>query len=133
MMKFKHLGVAVADLGSALSVYSEVFEYRVIAGPYEDPIQKVSVCFVGSGRDGDLILELVAPLGEKSPVHQVLAKQIGAYHACYEVENLDQTLKHVRAKECLVLSQPVPAVAFGGRRIAWFYTPSRQLVEVLEK
>jgi methylmalonyl-CoA/ethylmalonyl-CoA epimerase len=133
MMKFKHLGVAVADLGQALSVYREVFEYRLIAGPYEDPIQKVSVCFVGSGRDGDLILELVAPLGEKSPVHRVLTKQIGAYHACFEVEDLDQTLKHVRAMGCVVFGQPVPAVAFGGRRIAWFYTPSRQLVEILEQ
>jgi methylmalonyl-CoA/ethylmalonyl-CoA epimerase len=38
----------------------------------------------------------------------------------------------MKSKRCLLLGDPVPAVAFGGRRIAWLYTPTRQLVELLE-
>ena len=32
----------------------------------------------------------------------------------------------------MVVSGPVPAVAFGGRQIAWLYTPTRQLFELVE-
>jgi methylmalonyl-CoA/ethylmalonyl-CoA epimerase len=32
----------------------------------------------------------------------------------------------------MIVSPPVPAVAFGGRRIAWIYTRSRQLFELVE-
>jgi len=32
-----------------------------------------------------------------------------------------------------VVSGPAPAVAFGGRRIAWFYTSTRQVFELVEE
>jgi hypothetical protein len=32
----------------------------------------------------------------------------------------------------MLLGEPVPAVAFGGRRIAWFYTRTHQLFELVE-
>ena len=73
------------------------------------------------------------PACEDSPVGQVLAKGIGAYHICYEVENIEDALEYVHSKGCVVITKPVPATAFEGRRIAWFYTPTRQLVEVVER
>ena len=33
----------------------------------------------------------------------------------------------------VLISPPAPAVAFDGRRIAWVYTPTRQLIELLEE
>jgi methylmalonyl-CoA/ethylmalonyl-CoA epimerase len=58
---------------------------------------------------------------------------IGAYHVCYEVKALESALVHVRAHGCVIVANPVPAVAFGGRRVAWLYMPTRQLVELLEE
>jgi len=129
-MKFHHMGVAVADLARAIADYREVFGYELISGPFDDPIQKVSVCFIS--RENEPQIELIAPLGEASPIKRVLSGGGGAYHFCYEVVDLDLALIEIRAKKCLVISGPVPAVAFGNRRIAWFYTPARQLVELLE-
>jgi methylmalonyl-CoA/ethylmalonyl-CoA epimerase len=131
--RFDHLGVAVPDLEPALSSYREVFGYRLLSGPFDDAIQRTRVCFVGSGEPGDVAIELVAPLGPGSPVERVLSKGTAAYHVCYEVADLEKTLTEVRARGCIIVSKPVPAVAFEGRRIAWFYTPSRQLVEVVEQ
>jgi methylmalonyl-CoA/ethylmalonyl-CoA epimerase len=132
-MRFKHLGVAVSNIGTALDLYRDLFGYKIIKGPIDDPVHKVSVCFIGANNSDQFIIELVAPLGQGSPVDQVLAKGITTYHVCYEVEDMDQALKHVKEKGCMVLGQPLPAVAFQGRRIAWFYTPNRQLVELLER
>ena len=132
-LRFSHIGVAVPNIEQALLVYQQVFGYAVLSGPFDDPTQRVSVCFIGTGIPGDLIIELVSPLGENSPVNKILAKGVSAYHVCYEVDDIDQILADVRIKGCVVVSKPVPAVAFEGRRIAWFYTPTRQLVEVVEQ
>src|SRR5262245_51480473 len=132
-LRLSHIGVAVTSIEQALPVYQEIFGYTVLSGPFHDPVQNVSVCFLGTGKSGEPAIELVAPAGEDSPVSKVLAEGIGAYHICYEVKDIRDTLVHVRSKGCIVISKPVPAVAFGGRQIAWFYTPTRQLVEVVEK
>jgi methylmalonyl-CoA/ethylmalonyl-CoA epimerase len=127
-----HVGAAVKSITAALPTYEAVLGYRVLSGPFEDPIQRVSVCFVGSGRQGEPLIELVEPAADSSPLTSFLAKGIGAYHVCYEVGDLEAALAHARAHGCVVLGEPAPAVAFDGRQIAWFYLPSRQLVELLE-
>lgn len=132
-LTFSHLGVAVPNIAQALATYREIFGYTVCAGPFDDPIQQVSVCFLAAEDVRAPTIELVAPQGDHSPVSKILAKGLGAYHACYEVENIDEALAYVRAKGCIVVSHPVPAVAFDGRRIAWFYTPTRQLMELVER
>jgi methylmalonyl-CoA/ethylmalonyl-CoA epimerase len=131
--KFSHIGLAVANMEQALKVYRSVFGYTLRSGPFDDPIQKVSVCFLASDRPGDVTLELVAPAGESSPISKFVQKGVCAYHLCYEVDDLNQALNHVRTQGCIVVSEPVPAVAFEGRRIAWFYTPDRQLAELIQQ
>lgn len=133
LLKFSHIGIAVTNMEQALLSYKEIFGYNVLSGPYDDPIQKVTVCFIGTGNPGDILIELVVPLGDESPINKMLAKGIGTYHTCYETEQIDEMLAYVRTKSCIIVSNPVPAVAFEGRRIAWFYTPTRQLVEIVER
>lgn len=116
-----------------MPVYQDLFGYQLASGPFDDPIQRVSVCFLKREQTGDITLELVAPLGEESPVHRTLAKGgNSAYHTCYEVDDLDAALHHLTGHGCLTVSKPVPAVAFANRRIAWLYTPTRQLIELVE-
>ena len=98
-----------------------------------DPIQRVEVCLLKrTSAPDEPVLELVAPVGEDSPIEKVLERGGGAYHVCYEVEGLEEALREARAANCVLISGPEPAVAFGGRRIAWLYTPARLLVELLE-
>jgi hypothetical protein len=49
------------------------------------------------------------------------------------VNDIEAALQNVRSQGCIVVSRPVPATAFEGKRIAWFYTPTRQLVELVER
>jgi len=133
-MTMHHVGIAVANLDQAIEVHQAIFDQRLLRGPYHDPLQHVSVCFMqhpawGTGPE----IELVAPASSKSPISSWLHKQIGAYHICYETGDLDAALAHVRKHHCVVLGTPVPAVAFSGRRVAWFFTPTRQLTELVER
>ncbi|HEX3969460.1 MAG TPA: VOC family protein [Edaphobacter sp.] len=125
--------MAVPSLGPAADTLSTLFGYRVISGPFDDPIQKVSVSFLTQSDSDIAEIELIAPLGEDSPITSTLAKSGGgAYHLCFETTDIEQALVHAKNNGCIVVSPPVPAVAFDGRRIAWIYTRSRQLFELVE-
>lgn len=128
-----HVGVAVPDLEQAAAFYVAAFGFRVVSGPIEDPIQKVKAYFLAEAERDLAHLELISPLDEDSPVNRYLSKGIGAYHVCYEVGEIAKALAELRGKGCLVISKPVPAVAYAGRKIAWCFTPTNQLLELLER
>ena len=96
-----------------------------------DPIQGVRIQFMDMG-DGEL-LELLEPHGEKSPVQRHLDKGGGLYHLCFEVDDLDGTLQHLRdTGDAVVVCEPVPAPAIDNRRVAFVVTTSRDLIEFVE-
>jgi methylmalonyl-CoA/ethylmalonyl-CoA epimerase len=131
--KLLHVGVAVPTLGPTTELLSALFGYEVVSGPFDDPIQKVSVNFLATSGNDAAEIELIAPLTEDSPIKTTLAKGGGAaYHLCFETTDIDQALVHAKDNGCIVIAPPVPAVAFDGRRIAWIYTRSRQLFELVE-
>jgi len=98
-----------------------------------DPLQQASVTFVRCGGPDTPAIELVEPAGENSPLRKFVMQGGGLHHVCYEVDSLDAQLEQSRAAGCLVVKNPLPAVAFGGRRIAWVYTRQKLLVEYLER
>jgi methylmalonyl-CoA/ethylmalonyl-CoA epimerase len=57
----------------------------------------------------------------------------GMHHLCYEVADLEAELAAFRSRGAMIASRPKPAVAFGGRRIAWVITAEKFLVELLEE
>jgi methylmalonyl-CoA/ethylmalonyl-CoA epimerase len=124
---FHHTGVAVRDIREAISVYKSLFGYEVTSGPFDDPIQNVSVCFLSRGT-GDSAIELVAPLGPNSPVDRTLKRGGGTYHICYEVPDIRAAIEHLTARGSFLLSGPVPAVAFSMREIAWLMTDEANLL-----
>jgi len=131
--KLLHVGVAVPSLDPTTELLSNLFGYKVVSGPFDDPIQKVTVNFLAKSESDVAEIELIAPITEDSPIRSMLAKDGGgAYHLCFETSDIDGALAHAKKNGCIVVSAPVPAVAFQGRRIAWIYTRSRQLFELVE-
>jgi methylmalonyl-CoA/ethylmalonyl-CoA epimerase len=133
MLYFDHVGYAVESITEYVqSFVLPLFPGSVVGEIVEDPIQGVRVAFVefpGRGR-----VELIEPATPDSPVRKILkSKRGGLYHLCYSVDNIEQEIQRFRDKGCLVISRPKPAVAFGGRRVAFLYTPQRDIVEFVEQ
>lgn len=128
---FHHIGVAVPDLSKAIPGYKALLNYELESGPFDDPIQNVSVCFLSRG-EGDAVIELVAPLGPKSPIDRILKQGGGTYHVCYQVRDIDAAIRHLTEQGSFLLSGPVPAVAFDMRPIAWLLTDVNLLVELVQ-
>ncbi len=131
--KLRHVGVAVPSLAPTTDLLSALFGYRVVSGPFDDPIQKVTVNFLTTSSSDAAEIELIAPLTRDSPITAMLAKGgVASYHLCFETSDIDAALTHATSLGCVIVAAPAPAVAFGGRRIAWIYTKSRQLFELVE-
>jgi methylmalonyl-CoA/ethylmalonyl-CoA epimerase len=130
---FHHMGFVVGSIANSVQGFSAILQADWDEHVFHDPLQGVRVTFLKSRRAGDPLWELVEPADPKSPVQSFAAKGGGLHHVCYVVENLEQSLTGARSHGALVTRQPAPAVAFGGRRIAWIYTKNRLLIEYLER
>lgn len=97
-----------------------------------DPLQGAKVTFLRTPGPGDAQIELVEPAGDNSPVTRFLEKGGGLHHLCYEVADLAEHLKAIRAVGCVVVRAPMPAAAFQQRLIAWAWTREKLLLEFLE-
>jgi methylmalonyl-CoA/ethylmalonyl-CoA epimerase len=128
-----HVGFVVASIEKSIKGFSESTESEWDGIVTHDPNQGVRVTFLRSKEVANPLIELVEPAGENSPVIPFLKKGGGLHHLCYEVKSLEEQLEFIRAKGGLITRQPLPAVAFGGRRIAWVYTKNKLLVEYLER
>jgi methylmalonyl-CoA epimerase len=89
-----HLGVAVQDLDEALETYMRLLgaelEHRALV---EDQGAEAAAVLVGSGR-----IELLAPLGEETPIGKFLANRgPGMHHVAYEVGDVRSELGRLAA------------------------------------
>src|SRR5205823_66530 len=89
-----HLGIAVEDLDEAVATYERLFGAEVEhRGSVADQGVEAASLRVGAGR-----VELLASLGEETPVGKFLAKRgPGMHHVAYEVEDLPAELSRLSA------------------------------------
>ena len=132
-MKLHHVGIVVDDIESGIQRYKALFGFVPITEVVDDPIQKVSVVLLSNPEADGAPIELIAPLTEDSPVSNILKGKVRLYHLCFLVENIDEALQNFRNNKTIIISGPVPAELFEGKRIAFVYSPDNYVVELLEK
>jgi len=131
--RFHHVGFVVPDIARGMEGFVRSLAAAWDGRVFEDPLQKVRVAFLAA-RPGDPLIELVEPVGEDSPVRRFLTDRGGGlHHVCYEVADLEEQMNDLKARGSTIVRRPRPAVAFGGRRIAWVVTPEKLVVELLER
>jgi methylmalonyl-CoA epimerase len=86
-----HLGVAVEDLDEAVTTYERIFGARLEhRETVPDQGVEAALLKVGDGR-----VELLASLGEETPVGKFLTKRgPGVHHVAYEVAGVRSELVH---------------------------------------
>ena len=112
-----HLGVAVENLDEALATYERLFgaelEHRELV-----PAQGVEAAAV---RVGESRVELLASLGEDTPVGKFLASRgPGMHHVAYEVDDLREELAHL-ARSGAELIDDEPRQGLFGLEVAFVH------------
>ena len=55
------------------------------------------------------------------------------HHIAYTVDDFDIKYSELRSLKFMPLGQVMPAVAFDGKRVAFFLTPIRTIIEIIER
>jgi len=126
--RFHHVGVACRDLDAEARAFA-LLGYRQEGERFIDDVQEIIGCFLaGPGPR----LELLAPRGDHSPVRQWLARGVKFYHLAYETDSVPDAVAALKAERAVLVVPAVPAVAFGGREIAFLMLPGLILVELIQ-
>ncbi len=132
-LKLHHVGFVVSSIQDCAESFALALGATWDGKIVFDPLQKVRVTFFQGRSCTDPLLELVEPGGPESPVSRFVERGGGLHHLCYEVKDLESHLEFCKSVGSIVIRPPVPAVAFGGRRIAWAVTKKKLLLEFLER
>ena len=137
--KLHHIGIVVKDISFGIEVLNPL-NLTPGTGPESDAVQKVTASFVKATPDCDVYLELLEPSSPDSPISGHLAKGGGLHHLCFEVDDIALACDKLVEKEYRLVTGPVacPGIdrSFGskteGARIAFFLTPMKLLIELVE-
>lgn len=128
-----HTGWAVRSIKKALNVFNAL-GYEQIDELCGDTQRKVNLVLMRNAQ-GDII-ELVEPMGDKSPISNLL-ETCGPtpYHFCFSTERgawRDLKLK-LREAGLEIIQKPSPAPLLNNKEVVFLYSPHIGLVEfVLE-
>jgi methylmalonyl-CoA epimerase len=112
-----HLGVAVEDLDEAVTTYERVLGARL---EHRETVPEQGV-EAASLRVGEGRVELLASLGDETPVGKFLAKRgPGMHHVAYEVEDVGGALAELAGKGVELVDE-TPREGLFGLQVAFLH------------
>lgn len=117
--KLNHVAIAVANLGEATATYRDTLGAKV-SEPQNLPEHGVIVVFVELPNSK---VELLAPLGENSPIAAFLAKNPtgGMHHICYEVADITAAIAKLQADGVRILGDGTPKIGAHGNPVIFMH------------
>ena len=116
--RLNHLAIAVTDLAAETRRYRDVLGADV-SEPRELPEHGVTVVFVELPNTK---IELLAPLGEGSPIAAFVARTGGGmHHVCYEVEDINAARDRLLASGLRVLGDGEPKIGAHGKPVLFLH------------
>ena len=125
-----HVGVAVEDLDAALALYERDYAMTLV---HRETVseQGVEAVLLDIGENH---VELLAPLGEDTPVGKFLAKKgPGLHHVAYQTADIDAELERLRAAGLRLIDEQ-PRTGIRGSRVAFLHPAATGgvLTEIVE-
>ena len=131
MIRIEHLGIAVSNMNESITLFENLLNkkcYKTEGVASEG----VRTAFF---KVGDSKIELLEATNPDSPIAKYLAKQgQGIHHIAFEVENIEEELKRLRALG-FVLIHEIPKRGADNKRIAFLHPKSTNgvLVELCQE
>ncbi len=118
--RIDHIGVAVSELEPALELYGATMGLE-IAHREVVTEQGVEAVLLDVGENH---VELLAPLGEDTPVGKFLARQgPGLHHVAYQVQDIEATLAALKAAGVQLIDEQ-PRTGIRNSRVAFVHPRS---------
>jgi methylmalonyl-CoA/ethylmalonyl-CoA epimerase len=103
--RMNHIGIAVPNIEACFETYRRLYGATDFVKPFDMPAQGVRVGFINLPNTQ---LEIIEPLGEKSPIAGFLEKNPkgGQHHVCFEVKDIHAAKAEMEKKGAKVLGEP---------------------------
>lgn len=114
-----HVAIAVPNLSAARDMYRDQFGADV-SDFVPMPEQGVTTVFVSLGNTK---IELLEPLGEKSPVANFIERNPdgGIHHVCYEVDDIVEARDRLKEDGARILGDGEPRIGAHGKKILFLH------------
>lgn len=130
-VKFHHVALTVKDVERSSKWYGDIFGFKIINRYNNNDLQLIML------KLGDVRIELISfgKNTEKLPMFKSDLMQdlhtVGTKHLCIKVENIDETIRNLKAKEVHFVTE-IDTAAFGGRYI-FFKDCDNILIELYQE
>jgi methylmalonyl-CoA/ethylmalonyl-CoA epimerase len=112
--RLNHVAIAVQDLDAACAVYRDTLG-ATLTPPLPQPVVFVEL--------PNSKIELMAPLGEGSPIEAFVARNPGGgiHHVCYEVDDILAARDRLKAQGARVLGTGEPRIGAHGKPVLFLH------------
>ena len=117
MNNVDHIGIAVSNIEESIAYYTNVLGLKLLKIE-EVETQQVKVAFIDAGN---VKIELLEPMSEKSAVHGFIEKRgQGIHHVAFGVTGIEERMQQLREQGVRLLSDgPLPGA--GGAQVAFLH------------
>lgn len=128
-----HVAIVVRSIDEALPRYRQLFGLEPEADPRVFEPQRVRLCFLPTGPDPAVRLELVEPVDDEGGVARFLhARGEGVHHVCFLTDDLPASLESLAAAEAQLIDREPRRGAHGTVAFVHPHTLNGVLWELLE-
>ncbi|GIK23336.1 MAG: VOC family protein [Ignavibacterium sp.] len=129
-MVVDHIGIVVKSLEKGIEYWEEVFGYKQMTEIVVNTRQKVKVVFLS--KDKSLIVKLIEPTDETSPVFRYSRKGGGLHHLGFRCENINVEILKLKNLGLRVIANPQPGEAFENNQIAFLLGNQALNIELID-
>jgi methylmalonyl-CoA/ethylmalonyl-CoA epimerase len=119
--RLNHVAIAVPDIEAAANVYRSTFVMGAkVSAAVAQPDHGVTTIFVELPNTK---IELLEPLGEKSPIANFLKKNPsgGIHHVCYEVEDIYKARDQMVSQGATITGDGQPKIGAHGKPVIFLH------------
>jgi methylmalonyl-CoA/ethylmalonyl-CoA epimerase len=117
--RLNHVAIAVHDLAAGAALYRDMLG-ATVSEPVPQPDHGVTTVFVELPNTR---VELIAPLGEPSPISGFLDRNPfgGIHHLCYEVNDVRAAARDLAARGARILGDGEPKIGAHGKPVIFIH------------
>ncbi len=126
-----HIGIAVPDLDAAKRIFCDILGIPCI-DEKNLPERAVRISFLSTGNT---TIELLQGIGENSPISKFVEERGGGiHHICFEVENIEETLRELSCNGMRLVDEHARPGA-EGKLVSFIHPKSTSgvLIELIQK
>ena len=129
-MVVDHLGLVVKSIEQGIEYWEKVFGYKQMTEMVINTRQKVKVVFLS--KENSLLIKLIEPTDETSPVYKFAIKGGGLHHLAFRCKEITEEMTRLKSLGLRVITNPQPGEAFEHNQIAFLLGNQALNIELID-